>query len=182
MTLMMTDVFHLVQLIFRMITTQPILSCVLHQKKLKPRKIIQIQTNVISFPIDDDGDGVLNQEDLCPNDAGLAANGGCPVTPSNDGNNIADESENQGEDVASSNSRALIITIVLGLLMIGTVGFPILRNKEVNGLNSEHQFRKIERCPDCNGIAQEAVENGNRWTWCPECRKNGYNTRDLRLD
>ena len=93
--------------------------------------------------IDDDGDGVLNQEDLCVQmmlDWQRMEVSKSP--PSNDGNNIADESENQGEDVASSNSRALIITIVLGLLMIGTVGFLILRNKEVNGSNSGTPIRK----------------------------------------
>ncbi len=120
--------------------------------------------------IDNDGDGILDQDDLCPSEPGLSANGGCPVT-SNDENSISDENENQGDQSEPQIWGSLMIVIILGLLMIAGAGFQIIRKKEKSTSESGTPIQEIERCPECNGVAQEAVENGNLWTWCPACRK-----------
>ncbi len=60
---------------------------------------------------------------------------------------------------------AFITMLLVGVLVIRRFGSKVTDDFS-NGLTSNHA-----PCTTCGGPAHEAVNNGNKWTWCPTCRK-----------
>lgn len=58
---------------------------------VKPAEPIIVKTDTVATPVmkDSDGDGIRDEEDLCPNEAGVAEFNGCPVTDM-DGDGVND--------------------------------------------------------------------------------------------
>ncbi|MDT8394166.1 MAG: OmpA family protein [Bacteroidales bacterium] len=60
------------------------------------------EVNINGCPMDDDQDGVFNEDDLCPEEAGLVALKGCP---DRDGDGIADKDDNCPDVVGTLANR-----------------------------------------------------------------------------
>jgi len=62
--------------------------------------------------------------------------------------------------------------IIIGLLAVIVLGLVIMRRKDKTG---SAQIGSVSNqhppCPTCGDPAQETVNNGNKWTWCPSCRQ-----------
>ena len=62
--------------------------------------------------------------------------------------------------------------IILGILSVAAFGIILMRRKEESETNPSHSItNQHQPCPTCGGPAHEAINNGNKWTWCPSCRK-----------
>jgi outer membrane protein OmpA-like peptidoglycan-associated protein len=97
---------------------------------------------------DTDGDGINDEEDKCPNQAGTAKYNGCPV-PDTDGDGINDE-EDKCPNQAGPKERD---------------GCPVT-DRDNDGVNDEQ-----DKCPDVAGVASN---NG-----CPEIPANVSKTLGL---
>ena len=61
--------------------------------------------------------------------------------------------------------------IIIGLLAIVVIGLALIRRKAATESTTNHTVSSQHPpCPTCGGPAQETVNNGNKWTWCPRCR------------
>ena len=82
-----------------------------------------------------------------------------------------------GEEGTTSGSDAPSIvawsTIVIGLITIILLSVLVIRrlgnkpSKEIDNVTVSN----YAPCTTCGGPAHEAVNNGNKWTWCPTCRQ-----------
>ena len=90
---------------------------------------------------DSDGDGINDEEDKCPNQAGLAKYNGCPV-PDSDGDGINDEEDKCPNQAGTAKYN----------------GCPV-PDRDNDGINDE-----VDKCPDIAGVA---ANNG-----CPEVPAN----------
>ncbi len=62
--------------------------------------------------------------------------------------------------------------IIIGLLAVAVLCILILRRKEPRDIDTNSGTASIHApCPTCGGPAHEAINNGNKWTWCPTCRQ-----------
>jgi outer membrane protein OmpA-like peptidoglycan-associated protein len=100
---------------------------------------------------DSDGDGINDEMDKCPNQAGVAKYDGCPI-PDSDGDGINDE-----EDKCPNQA---------GLAKYNGCPIP---DKDGDGINDE-----ADKCPDVPGVASN---NG-----CPEVPANVSKTLGLSAD
>ena len=76
---------------------------------------------------------------------------------------------------ASSNEGLSMVAwsgIIIGLLAIVVTGLALMRRKGgTQSTTNDTVPRQHPPCPTCGGPAQETVNNGNKWTWCPSCRQ-----------
>ena len=63
--------------------------------------------------------------------------------------------------------------IIIGLLAVAVLGLLILRRPRAGTetISVSSTTGSHAPCSTCGGPAHEAVNNGNRWTWCPTCRQ-----------
>ena len=64
--------------------------------------------------------------------------------------------------------------IIIGLLAVVVLGLLFMRRSGggVDTTNAPITTTGVHApCTTCGGPAHEAVNNGNRWTWCPSCRQ-----------
>ena len=62
--------------------------------------------------------------------------------------------------------------IIIGLLAIIVIGLALIRRKGATEPTTNHTVSSQHPpCPTCGEPAQETVNNGNKWTWCPSCRQ-----------
>ena len=116
-------------------------------------------------PDDSDADGRLDEVDDCPDSAADVAidENGCEIVP---------EAESEGLLAGTTGTVVLGIVALLGLLLVGLLVTIIIRGGGSNseGLNMA-QSPVHAPCTTCGGEPQEAVHDGNRWTYCQTCRQ-----------
>ena len=77
-------------------------------------------------------------------------------------------------DTSSSQGLSMVAWsgIIFGLLALVVLGLVLMRRKGSSEQVTGHpELSQHEPCTTCGGPAHEAVNNGNKWTWCPSCRK-----------
>ncbi|MDG1525584.1 MAG: hypothetical protein P8Q90_05905, partial [Candidatus Thalassarchaeaceae archaeon] len=63
--------------------------------------------------------------------------------------------------------------IIIGLLAVLVLGVLLMRRSGGTAVTTPSSTPSgiHAPCTTCGGPAHEAVNNGNRWTWCPTCRQ-----------
>jgi outer membrane protein OmpA-like peptidoglycan-associated protein len=97
----------------------------------KVHPVVAVPIPTIVVPVDTDSDGIMDAEDKCPNQAGLAKYNGCPV-PDTDGDGINDE-----DDKCATQK---------GLAKYAGCPIP---DSDTDGINDEE-----DKCPDQAGVAR----------------------------
>ncbi|MEL7145025.1 MAG: OmpA family protein [Bacteroidota bacterium] len=100
-------------------------------------------------PKDSDGDGVVDKEDQCPNEAGPVDNNGCPLPPDTDGDGVYDEVDKCPKEAGPADND----------------GCPLPKDSDGDGVIDDN-----DQCPNVAGIASL---NG-----CPDTDGDGVADKD----
>ena len=111
-----------------------------------------------------------------------------PVEPPID-HNVPDDNSEQNttesdEDSSDSSTGWMMLAIVVVILISATAFVIITTRSKKRESSIDAAFDGTPPtsgtlsvgsiyppCTECGGAAHETIHNGDRWTWCPSCRK-----------
>jgi len=94
-----------------------------------------------------------------------------PADPADEGDDPPVEVNEESTPDAGL-SPVMWAAMLIGALAILLIGAMILRRKpDVLGEPPSVSSGMHAPCTECGGMSHETVHNGDRWTWCPTCRK-----------
>ncbi|MDE0707851.1 MAG: hypothetical protein OSB33_02765, partial [Candidatus Poseidoniales archaeon] len=80
------------------------------------------------------------------------------------------EGESSASDGLSMIAWSAIIIGIIAVLVLGVL-FMRRSSSATETVSTAAPTGIHAPCTTCGGPAHEAVNNGNRWTWCPSCRQ-----------